>query len=95
MNELRAEALRDKRMRFDLFRFLYKYGTIVVTLLAILYFSVSVENWVTFGKHDQHLSVRFHRLPHRACDDDVAYVDGLTFRPPLPRPSRPLSRRRL
>ncbi len=37
------------KKRFDLFSFFYTYGTIIVTLLAIIYFSLSVSNWLTFG----------------------------------------------
>ncbi len=50
MNKLKENFLfTDRNGKFDIFGFLYRYGTIVVTILAIIYFSVAVENWFTFG----------------------------------------------
>ncbi|MDC7127004.1 MAG: ABC transporter permease [Spirochaetales bacterium] len=50
MNNTKNAALdAGKSGGFDVFKFLYKYGTILVTILAIVYFSVAVENWFTFG----------------------------------------------
>ena len=50
MNKLKDMfVFTDSNGKFDIFGFLYRYGTIVVTILAIIYFSVSVENWFTFG----------------------------------------------
>lgn len=50
MNKLKNMfVFTDNNGKFDVFGFLYRYGTIVVTILAVLYFSVSVENWFTFG----------------------------------------------
>ena len=50
MNKLKDMfVFTDSNGKFDVFGFLYRYGTIVVTILAIIYFSVAVENWFTFG----------------------------------------------
>lgn len=50
MNKLtNGSVLLGSNRKFDVFGFLYKYGTIIVTILAIVYFSVSIEHWFTFG----------------------------------------------
>lgn len=50
MNKLKNMfVFTDNNGKFDIFGFLYRYGTILVTILAIIYFSVSVENWLSFG----------------------------------------------
>lgn len=37
------------KKQFDLFKFLYKYGTIIVTIAAILFFSLTLENFMNFN----------------------------------------------
>ncbi|MBF9017961.1 MULTISPECIES: ABC transporter permease [unclassified Oceanispirochaeta] len=50
MNKLiNGSVLLGGNKKFDVFGFLYRYGTIIVTILAIVYFSVSIEHWFTFG----------------------------------------------
>lgn len=50
MNKLtNGSVLLGGNRKFDVFGFLYKYGTIIVTIMAIVYFSVSIEHWFTFG----------------------------------------------
>lgn len=39
----------SEKKRFDLFQFLYKYGTIVVIMVALLFFSLTLENFMNFS----------------------------------------------
>jgi simple sugar transport system permease protein len=43
--------MNDKmtKNKFDLFKFLYKYGTIIVTVVAILFFSIRLENFMNLN----------------------------------------------
>lgn len=34
--------------KFDVFKFLYRYGTLIVTIAALVFFSVRLENFLTF-----------------------------------------------
>ncbi len=36
-------------VNFDLFGFLYKYGTIIVTIFAVMYFSLTLDNFLNFN----------------------------------------------
>lgn len=38
-----------KKNNFDLFKFLYKYGTIIVTVVAVLFFTLTLENFMNFN----------------------------------------------
>ena len=38
-----------KTSRIDIFGFLYKYGTILVTILAMVYFSLTLDNFLNFN----------------------------------------------
>lgn len=50
MNDVKNASLtKGSKENIDIFTFLYKYGTILVTILAIVYFSVAVENWFSFN----------------------------------------------
>lgn len=39
----------NQTKKLDVFTFLYKYGTIVVTVIAILFFTLKLENFMNFG----------------------------------------------
>jgi len=40
---------KNNKANLDLFGFLYKYGTIVVVVLAVFYFSVTLDNFMNFN----------------------------------------------
>ena len=40
---------KTNKNQFDLFKFLYKYGTIIVTIAAVLFFSLTLENFMNFN----------------------------------------------
>ncbi len=42
-------SVKTKENKMDLFKFLYKYGTIIVTLIAVLFFTVTLENFMNFN----------------------------------------------
>jgi len=39
----------EPKQKIDLFQFFYKYGTILVTVLAVLFFSIRLENFMNFN----------------------------------------------
>lgn len=39
----------NKGKKLDVFTFLYKYGTIIVTIVAILFFTLTLENFMNFS----------------------------------------------
>lgn len=40
---------KEPNNKVDIFQFFYKYGTILVTALAILFFSLTLDNFLNFG----------------------------------------------
>lgn len=40
---------KTNAQKFDLFKLLYKYGTIIVTVVAVLFFTFTLENFMNFG----------------------------------------------